>query len=478
MMRIGVTDRFRCARRRVHGPTLLSWRLLTVIVWAVNSVPVRAAEHPLLNGQPPSSSTPQTADRRQELIDDNTGLRGALKDDGIDFDVEYLNYYQGIVSGDQSHSHDDDWGRIRFTVDVDFAKLARLDGLSFHFSAVNQSGGNIGRTLGSYSNPDNLASFQTTRVDTYWLQQKLFHGVLVVRAGQLAQQDDYGVQEYASSFVMEPLGYAFGNLFDNVTATADPGSKPGFELQLHPYGGFYLKSMIQAGDPDPYGNHDRHGLNFSLDGHGVLATEIGYRREEPSSAGPPAPADDQRDKSGPSAPAGIRTLLEGGLPAVYKVGVYNSFRDYTDARHGDTVHGNYLVYGMINQAIFREAHAGSGLARGLDGFASVDYSPDNVSLAFLQATGGLRYTGPIPTRNTDTLSFGVVHTEFSRRFNTPASLLANGRYRSETALELNYEWRLTPWLSVQPVGQYYFDPGGTGRRPGAFLLGFGSKVVF
>ena len=50
-------------------------------------------------------------------------------------------------------------------------------------------------------------------MDTYWLQQKLFNGVLVLRVGQLAQQDDYGVQEYGGSYLLEPLGYAYGNLF-------------------------------------------------------------------------------------------------------------------------------------------------------------------------------------------------------------------------------------------------------------------------
>ena len=133
---------------------------------------------------------------------------------------------------------------------------------------------------------------------------------------------------------------------------------------------------------------------------------------------------------------------------------------------------------MVNQSVFREAHAGPGFKRGLDIFGGIDYSPDNVSLAYLQVTGGLRYTGLLPTRDRDTLGLGLAYTQFSRRFNTPDSVSANGRYTSETALEINYIYHLTRWLSVQPFNQYYLNPGGIGRHEDALLTGFGSKVVF
>ncbi len=190
--------------------------------------------------------------------------------------------------------------------------------------------------------------------DRYWgaqTQRSLMH--FSIGNDKLAQQDDYGVQEYASSFVMEPLGYAFGNLFDNVTATADPASKPGFELRVYPYGGFYAKSMIQSGDPDPYGDHDHHGLNFSLDGHGVVASEIGYRQKETSSTSPEPTTSAKDNESAASTSAeGVKTLLEGDLPSLYRLGIYNSFADYPDASHRRTVHGNYLLYAMVNQSVY------------------------------------------------------------------------------------------------------------------------------
>jgi porin len=438
---------------------------------------------------------------RAYLLGDWDGERTALAEKGVSFDLAYTNDYFGYPHADTIRGHDNDWGRVRFTIDVDFGKLVGIDGLSFHVSAINQNGGNPGTGLQSYANPSGLASSQSTRLDTYWLQQKLFNGVLVIRAGQLAQQDDYGVQEYGSSFVMEPLDYAFGNLFGDITATFDPASKPGVELQLHPYGGFYIKSEFQGGETNPYGPNDHHGLGFDLTGSGVLATEVGWRHDDVSVAPhrpqvePPSAAKDAKDGKDvavtPPIKDGPRTLFEGTLPAVYKAGIYNNFADFTEPNTGRVIHDSYLIYAMVNQALFREGHYDAAYFRGLDAFAGVDYSPGNVAYAYLQSTAGFRYTGTFPGRNKDTVGLGVVHTEFSGRFDTPAVLAAPAtttspavaaapavRRTEETAIELNYACQVTPWLLVQPLFQYYVNPGGTGTHENAVVLGARTKIVF
>ena len=443
-----------------------------------------------LTGQPSAPSKPEDLLHRPYLLGDWGGERTKLEQMGIVFDLEYINDYFGYPHADTIRGHDNDWGRVRFTLDVDFGKLAHIDGLSFHFSAVNQNGGNPGTGLQVYANPSGLASSQSTRLDTYWLQQKLFGGVLVIRAGQLAQQDDYGVQEYGASFVMEPLDYAFGNLFGDITATFDPASKPGVELQLHPYGGFYLKSEFQGGETNPYGPNDHHGVGFDLTGSGVLATEFGWRHDDVSVAPvrpQPAPREGKDTRDGKEAAAAVtpatndgpRTLLEGTLPAVYKAGIYNNFADFAEPNTGRIIHDNYLIYGMVNQGLFREGHYGAQYFRGLDAFGGVDFAPGNVSPAYLQATGGFRYTGTLPGRDKDTVGLGVVHTEFSGAFDTAATLTAPAvRRTQETAIELNYAAQVTPWLLVQPLFQYYVNPGGTGTHENAVVLGARTKVIF
>ena len=95
-----------------------------------------------------------------------------------------------------------------------------------------------------------------------------------------------------------------------------------------------------------------------------------------------------------------------------------------------------------------------------------------------QITGGLRYTGLIPKRDKDILSFGIVDSHRSGALNTAADALINGSNQDEIALELNYAAQVTGWLLIQPTFQYYFNPGGTSRREDAVLLGVRTKVVF
>ena len=430
-------------------------------------------------------ATPTDFLHRSYLTGDPGEYRSSLANKGVTFSLQYINDYFGIVQGDTTRGHDDDWGRVRLTIDVDFEKLLGIHGLTFHITGLNQNGGNAGANIGSIANPSSLVSAQTTRVDTYWLQYKMFHDMLWIRGGQLAQQDDYGVQEYGSSYVMEPLGYAYGNLFSNVNATFDPASKPGVEIQLHPYGGFYGKAMFQNGQSNPYGDQDQHGVGFDTGGPGVLSSEIGYRQDDPSQWPVYKPGTSAKDgKDGKTVAAdstykfGKRWFWEGTLPEVYKIGLYWNFGDFVDLRNGYNIHQNYLIYASINQAVFRESHYGPGYFRGLDAFIGGTFSPDNDSPLPWQITGGLRYTGLFPTRDKDTLAFGVVASHRSDALDTAASALAFGSSEDETAIELNYAAEVTPWLLVQPTFQYYFNPGGTSRHENAALLGVRTKVVF
>ena len=471
--------------RRLFSRPLLAALGLTTCAGLVHADPPSALG-PLPGEQQANPETPTDLLHRPYLTGDPGHYRSDLAKKGVTFDLQELNDYFGVVQGDTRNGHDDDWNRVRLTIDIDFGKLAGINGLSFHVTGLNQNGGNAGQNIFSLANPSSLVSAQTTRLDSYWLQQKLFHDVLVLRVGQFAQQDFYGVQEYGATYLLEPLGYAYGNLFSSVNATFDPASKPGVEIQLHPYGGFYAKAMFQNGQSNPYGNQDQHGFGFDTGGPGVLASEIGYRQDDPSQWPVYTPATASKEGKDGKATAsnsdyrpGYRWLWEGTLPEVYKLGLYNNFGNFVDLRNGHRQHQNYLIYASVNQAIFREDHYGPGFFRGLDAFIGGDYSTSNVNSLPWQITAGLRYTGLLPTRDKDILSFGVVNSHRSGALDNPLDPLFNGsNSKDETALELNYAAQVTGWLLVQPTFQYYFNPGGTNGREDAILLGVRTKVVF
>ena len=137
--------------------------------------------------------------------------------------------------------------------------------------------------------------------------------------------------------------------------------------------------------------------------------------------------------------------------------------------------GNYLLYFMANQAVYRR-EAGSN--KGLDVDFAFDWSPDEVNRVNEQITGGWRYNGPIPHREKDTVAFGLVYSKVSKRFNQDYLLHSLPTFGAEKAFELNYMVRAQPWLIIQPAVQYYANLGGDTHRGDAVVAGFRVKVSF
>ncbi len=243
---------------------------------------------------PPSSPSPSAEfSSRQYLFGDWGGERSALAERGITFDFFYITDMQANPSGGLQQTYAG-WERIRGTVDINFDKMIQWQGLSFHATGLWQSGGNLGGKIGTLANPSDLVSQHTTRLDAFWVQQVFLNNRIRVRAGQLAGLDLYGLQEYGGTWVMEPLGYAFGNLFSSIYESFNPAGTPGAEILVAPRSHFYVKSAVISGNRNPY-HQDPTGTNFAIRNSPNFLFEAGYLRGSnrcwPTEVGrhPPAP---------------------------------------------------------------------------------------------------------------------------------------------------------------------------------------------
>jgi hypothetical protein len=72
--------------------------------------------------------------------------------------------------------------------------------------------------------------------------------------------------------------------------------------------------------------------------------------------------------------------------------------------------GNYLIYGMASQALFR-SDAGSN--RGLDPTFGFDWNPGDVSRENSQITAGVRFNAPFSGRAKDRIACGFVYSKIS-----------------------------------------------------------------
>ncbi|HYL85467.1 MAG TPA: carbohydrate porin [Candidatus Angelobacter sp.] len=396
-----------------------------------------------------SSSQP-----RQYLFGNWGGERTSLASRGVTFDFFYVaDLLSNPVGGlEQANTG---WGRARGTMDIDFGKLMEWKGLTFHATGLWQFGGNLGADMGTLANPSGLVSAHALRLDSFWLQQALFHDRLFIRAGQFAGLDFYGNQEFGASYLIEPLDYALGNLFPTTFESFDPAATPAVELRYFPVGDFYLKSAVLAGNRDPY-QQDPTGFNFKIRDTPVFVFEAGYALHAEDFSG-------QKSR-----------FTQKSYPSIFKFGAAYNGGKFPNAA-GIQSSGNYLIYGMANQAVYR---SGAGSNRGLDATFAFDWSPNDVNRENSQITAGVRYNGPIPSRLQDGVAFGFVYTKVGDAFQSVGVPLGAPPLGSEKAIELNYALQLKPYLLWQPVFQYYWDVGGSSHIPNAAVLGFRVKADF
>lgn len=391
---------------------------------------------------------------RQYLLGDWGGERSKLAEKGVTFDFFYISDLEANPSGGLQQTQAG-WERSRGTIDINFDRFITWQGLSFHATGLWQSGVDLGTKIGTLANPSDLVSAHATRLDSFWLQQLFFDNKLRVRTGQLAGLDFYGNQEYGGSWLIEPMGYAFGNLFSSIFESFNPAGTPGAEIRFAATRNFYVKSAVMAGNRNPY-KQDPTGFHFAIRDTPDFLFEAGYLVNQPDANTP------KSAQSGKS------------YPGEYKFGgVYNGGK-FSDP-FGRESSGNYLIYGMASQALFR-TDAGSN--RGLDATFGFDWSPGDVSRENSQITAGARFNAPFGHRQKDRIACAFVYSKISDPFSDSGVLLGGPKLGSEKAFEVNYALQVTPYFLLQPVFQYYVDVGGDSNLPNAPVLGFRTKVTF
>lgn len=377
------------------------------------------------------------------------GERRRLLERGVRFDFQYVSDSLWNLESVQPERFAS-WNRFRWTVDIDFGTLTGHYGLYFHATALWQAGGNLGAYLGTLTSPSGMSSENTCRLDSWWFEQRWLDERLTVRLGQFAGQDFYGAQHYAASFIFEPMGYALGNLFTTIEVF-DPPSTPAMEVRVVPVRNFYVKSMVLAGDPEPF-LHNPTGFVPQFRGTPVSVTEIGF----------------SPGKKATSVRAFDTVESRKGYSGLYQFGASYNPAKFTTA-NGEKQAGNFLLYWMASQALWRLKPDG---AKGLDATFAYDWSPPNINRNNTLLTAGLRFNEPLPLPIHNTMSLGYVQNRLSQQFVPQGAPVA----KPEHVVEFNALLDPLPMLLLQPVVQYYANVGGGSHH--AVVFGFRTKVQF
>ena len=383
------------------------------------------------------------------LFGDWGGERTRLQERGVNFDFQYVSDSLWNLKSEQQERFAS-WNRFRGTVDIDFGALMGEQGLYFHATALWQGGGKLVTYLGLLTSPSGMSSANTCRLDSWWIEKRWLDERITARVGQFAGQDFYGAQHYAASFIFEPMGYALGNLSTDFESF-DPPSTPAFELRVVPVHNLYVKSMVLAGDRSPF-SHNPTGMVPQFRGDPVSVSEIGFTPGKKAS----------------SVRAFDNVESRKGYSGLYQFGASYNPGKFTVPTSTTPRSGNYLMYWMASQALWRVDPKG---AKGVDGTFAFDWSPADVNRNNKLLTAGLRFNEALPLHFHNTMSLGYVRNSLSSQFLPPGT-----PGKTEHGAEFNVLLGVGPMLLLQPVIQYYANVGGGVRR--AVVFGFRTKVEF
>lgn len=383
------------------------------------------------------------------LFGDWGGERSRLLEHGVRFDFQYSSDSLWNLKSEQPERFAS-WNRFRWTVDIDLGALTGQHGLYFHATALWQGGGNLGTYLGTLTSPSGMSSANTCRLDSWWLEKRWLNERVIARVGQFAEQDFYGADHYAASFIFEPMGYALGNLTTDFE-TFDPPSTSAFEIRVAPLDHLYVKSMVAASVSEPF-SINATGLLPQFRGVPVSVYEIGFTPGRKAAA----------------VRAFDNVESRKGYSGLYQFGASYNPKTFATAT-GQERSGNYLLYWMGSQALWRVNRDG---AKGLDGTVAYDWSPTGINRNNTLFTAGLRFNEPLPLPIHNTISLGYVQNSLSQQFVPPGA----PPWKPERAIELNALLDPLPMLLLQPVVQYYENVGAGGHR--SVVFGFRTKVEF
>jgi porin len=429
--------------------------LLIGVAW------ISAASAAQQNLPEPKNDAPKAG----HLFGDWDGIRSDLADRGVTLSLDYIGEEAGSISGGKRDGADYAQ-QLQLQLDIDWKKLAGLDGFSTHAVLVNRAG----RNLSTDYVGDNLFQAQEiyggagdVLVHLVYLygEESLADGHLDIAAGRLPVGNDFATSPLYCDFMETAIcGYPH-SLPNKVGFTAYPNSTWGGRVRADPGDRIYVQAGIYQVRPMLGG---REGFDWGTSGTtgAYIPVEIGY---EP-------------------------TFGEDVLPGHYKLGVTHDTSLYPDLYldvDGNPIaltgaaplehHGRGSIYLLADQLLMRN---GNGPMNGLIAFGGYVVSSRQTSEFTTFAFGGLVDQGIIAARPDDSVGISLAYAkignplirteEIQASLGAPLAMGAEGIQSNEVILEGRYDFRVADGLHVMPDIQYVIRPGATERYENTTIL--------
>lgn len=434
------------------------------------------------------------APSRTNLLGSMGGARDVLGKYGITLAITDVETLLGNVSGGIKQGATLQ-GLTYATLQLDTGKAFGLPGGTFDVSALQIHGNNNfdATYLGAIQTTNGNLAENATRLWELWYDQSFLDGRFDIKLGQISLDQEFIVSKYSGIFVNTMMGWPAlpsNNLYAG--GPAYPLSSLGVRVHAKPTPNLTILAGVfddnppgGAFDNDPQ-SLDAGGTKFSLRTGALFIAEVQYAINQPSLG--------QMEYGTGSS----------GLPGTYKLGFWYDTASFPDQEFDNTGvslaspfstgipalhHGNYSVYGVADQVIWREA---PGSPRSLGVFLRAMGAPAPQNVLTFSANGGVVLSDPLPGRDNDSLGlgFGIVKVSAAASGLDQQTALFTGSAfpvrSTETFLELTYQFQAAPWWVIQPDFQYIFNTGAGIPNPDhpstrvhdAAVLGVRTTVTF
>ena len=419
---------------------------------------------------PPSAPPAAPA---EHLITQLDPLRQQLANYGVtllvDWVAEVLGNPTGGVKQGATYA-----GQVGFEVDVDWNKLAGIQGLTTHTVIVNRQGSNDGTLAGDHLNQTQEiygAGGDTVVHLVYaYAEQSLLNGRVDIAVGRMPELNDFSASPLYCNFMNNSL---CGN--PKLLPSADVGisSYPDAvwagRVRVRPTPDTYIQAGVYEVNQGIY-SYTNFRTGFKFDGSQDSGVELPIELAYEPVIGP------------------------NQLPGHYKIGFAHDTTDYlkyltvpAQVRAGlGANHGQKEEWwALADQMVLR---TGPGATDGLILLAGYAHGNQQFSDYTDQVFAGALLRDFWKARPADTIGFLFNYARVSSylgkeqaldiQYGLPIANGATGVQTHQELIELNYDIHVYRGVNFEPVFQYYWRVNGQSNIPDAAFLGFKSHISF
>jgi len=420
----------------------------------------------------------QTWPEPAHIFGDWNGYRKTLAELGITYSLTYTaesvyNVAGGLRSGfDYAH-------QIGLGVNLDWEKIAGIQGFTTHTNIINRAGRNasgdyVGDTVIQAQEIYGAGFGMAAKLVWFYGEQKLFNDRVNIAFGRLAPGTDFNASPLYCNFMTLTICGHDRALTANQGFEDWPMSVWGGRIRGRPTDDTYImvgvyQSQPFPSDTAPYTQGGHSGWDWTFQGTtgASIPIEVAYQP----------------------------VIGKDKLPGHYKLGFNWDSTNYPDnffdvngmplaltGLPGMPHHGRWQFWATADQMVLRN---GPNPNDGLILLATFVHDESDTTLFNNFVWTGLIDRGFWRERPNDQVAFAFTYYDVSHKLTDTEQLqqilgdpLAGGALgvqRYAVVLEANYGITVAPGLLFQPELEYFMRPGGTNAVPNAFLIG--AKVV-